>query len=212
MTTNVLVVAPHPDDEAIGCGGAICLHRERGDAVSAVFLTSGELGLPGASPEAARATREAEAGKALHVLGIERWDFLRLPDQQVDRFLDDAADRLGQLLKSAPPNVVYLPHPQEAHPDHEAALPLVCRALRRCGLNASVELRGYEVWTPMADFSWAEDITAHMARKLRAVRCYWSQLAGFRYDRAVRGLNQFRGCLAARCRYAEVFQSLDAAE
>ena len=64
----------------------------------------------------------------------------------------------------------------------------------------------------MTTYGWAEDITPFMRTKLRAVRCYRSQLAGFRYDRAVRGLNQYRGCLAARCDYAEVFQHAGPAE
>jgi hypothetical protein len=62
----------------------------------------------------------------------------------------------------------------------------------------------------MQTYDWAQDISPVISRKLRAVRCYQSQLQVFRYDRAVRGLNQYRGCLAARCRYAEVFRYLDA--
>jgi hypothetical protein len=57
-----------------------------------------------------------------------------------------------------------------------------------------------------------KDITPVMARKLRAARCYRSQLAGLHYDRAVRGLNQYRGALAARRRYAEVFRYAALAE
>ena len=75
MPETVLIVAPHPDDEAIGCGGTICLHRQRGDRVHAVFLTSGERGLTGAAPEAARAIRESEARAAAGVLSLDRLDF-----------------------------------------------------------------------------------------------------------------------------------------
>jgi LmbE family N-acetylglucosaminyl deacetylase len=53
------------------------------------------------------------------------------------------------------------------------------------------------------------DITAVMVRKLRAIRQYRSQLSQIRYDRAVRGLNQYRGIVAARSRFAEVFARLD---
>ena len=77
---NVVVIAPHPDDEAIGCGGSICLHHSRGDRVTAVFLTSGELGLKHLPADEACRIREAEARAAATILGIAAIDFLRLPD------------------------------------------------------------------------------------------------------------------------------------
>jgi LmbE family N-acetylglucosaminyl deacetylase len=212
MGPVVLVVAPHPDDESIGCGGAVCLHRRRGEEVRVVFLTSGERGVEGVSPEAARALREAEAAEALGILGVCGEHFLRLPDLGLREALERGARQLGEVLGACRPALVYLPHPGEAHPDHEAAFPLVRAALARLPEGEPrPELRAYEVWTPMAAYGWPEDITPVMATKLRAVRCYRSQLRAFRYDRAVQGLNQYRGWLAAGCRYAEVFQYLDPA-
>jgi N-acetylglucosamine malate deacetylase 1 len=210
MPPNVLVIAPHPDDESIGCGGAICLHRRRGEQVRVAFLTSGERGVEGLDPDAARAVREGEAAAALDVLGVCGADFLGLPDLGLSGALERGASPLGELLAAHRPGLIYVPHPGEAHPDHEAALPLLRAAVAK--LPAGIprpEVRAYEVWTPMARYGWPEDITEVMALKLRAVRCYRSQLRAFRYDRAVRGLNQYRGCLAARCRYAEVFQYVD---
>jgi LmbE family N-acetylglucosaminyl deacetylase len=204
----VLVVAPHPDDESIGCGGSVCLHRRRGDRVHVAFLTSGERGLAGVAPDEVRSIREAEAARAAAVLDVERLDFLRLPDLGLADAIEPGARRLGEVLAAHPPAVLYLPHPDEEHPDHRAALPLVRAALAGLPAAAFPELRGYEVWTPMARYDWPEDITPVVARKLQAVRCYPSQLREFRYDHAVRGLNRYRGCLAARCRYAEVFRYL----
>ena len=209
MAEAVLVVAPHPDDEAIGCGGVICLHRRRGDPVRVVFLTSGERGLKGVDEETARSVREAEAREAGKVLGVSGMDVLRLPDLGVADQRAVGARMLQQLLEAHPPDLVYLPHPEESHPDHEAALPLV-RTARAAAFGAGgPELRAYEVWSPMTRYGWVDDVTAVMPVKLRAVRCYRSQLAEFRYDRAVRGLNQYRGVLGAGSRYAEAFRYLD---
>ena len=133
---NVLVIAPHPDDEAIGCGGAICLHQERGDRVTAVFLTSGELGLKHLSRDEAWRVREGEAETAAEVLGIAALVFLRLPDWDMDEAVDDAAMALRPVLERDPPDMVYLPHPGEWHPDHRAALPIV-----RAALHGSTEQR-----------------------------------------------------------------------
>ena len=98
MPSNVLVIAPHPDDESIGCGGSICLHRRRGDAVRVVFLTSCERGIDGIPPETARSVRKVEAAQALGVLGVERMDFLRLPDLSLSAAVERAAGRLREVL------------------------------------------------------------------------------------------------------------------
>jgi LmbE family N-acetylglucosaminyl deacetylase len=206
----VLILAPHPDDEAIGCGGMICLHRRRDDPVRVVFLTSGERGLAGLPEESARAVREAEAEAAREVLGVERLDFLRLPDLGLSDALDRAAQRLRPVLEAWPPDLIYLPHPEESHPDHAAALPIVRAALTGFTRRpASPELRGYEVWSPMTHPGWVEDITEVLRQKVRAIRCHRSQLSPSRYDRAIRGLNQYRGVMAAGSRYAEAFRYLD---
>lgn len=205
---NVLVLAPHPDDETIGCGGALCGHAARGDRLTVVFLTSGELGLKHLTPEKAWQVREAEAKKASRILGIARLEFFRLPDWTVGEHRQRGARLLLPILKAEHPKLIYLPHPRDWHPDHQAALPLLRLALRRLRLP-KLELRTYEIWTPLAEYDHVEDISRVMSRKLRALRAHRSQLSEFNYERAVRGLNQFRGALAARCAYAEVFQSID---
>lgn len=204
---NVLVIAPHPDDESIGCGGALCLHARRKDRIAAVYLSSGELGLKHLPRSKARLTREREAKQAAKILGVTDHYFLRLPDWFIGDNIDRAAKKLAPILKRTKPDLIYLPHAAEWHPDHRACLPIVRAALRVSSI-AGTSLRAYEVWTPFGEYDHVEDITAVMPRKLRALRTHRSQLREFDYLRAVIGLNQFRGELAAKCRYAEVFQSV----
>jgi LmbE family N-acetylglucosaminyl deacetylase len=205
-----MVLAPHPDDEAIGCGGSLCLHRRGGDPVHVVFLTSGERGLADMTPEAVWAIREAEAREAAKVLDIGRVDFLRLPDLGLADNIALAAERLQTVLQAQPADLIYLPHPGESHPDHEAVLPIISAALAAAAPQHAPELRGYEVWSPLVQHGWVEDISEVMPQKLRAIRCYKSQLDMIRYDRAVRGLNRFRGIINAASRYAEAFQYYEA--
>ena len=91
---NVLVIAPHPDDEAIGCGGTICLHTDRGDHVAEVFLTSGEFALKDLTREKAWAIRENEAQESAGILGITSVTFLRRPDHYLSDGIEEAAAEL----------------------------------------------------------------------------------------------------------------------
>src|SRR5665213_3229906 len=187
---NVLVIAPHPDDEAIGCGGALCLHAQNGDRVTAVFLTSGELGLKKLPREKAWKIREQEAQLAGKILGLSELFFLRQPDWTLNEHIPEAAKLLQPILKRESPELIYLPHALEWHPDHKVTLPIARDALQR-GKIASPKLRGYEVWTPMSRFDETENISAVMPRKLKAIRAHRSQAAEFDYVQAARGLNQY---------------------
>jgi N-acetylglucosamine malate deacetylase 1 len=202
---NVVVIAPHPDDEAIGCGGALRLHADAGDRTVAVFLSSGELGLKHLPKEEAWRIREGEASVAAQHLGLARTEFCRQPDWFVSDHIAVLAESLSALLRQELPEIVYVPHAADGHPDHQAALPILLEAARRIP-QFTPRILGYEVWTPIQAAIDFRDITSVMAQKMKAVRCYKSQLAAFRYDHAIRGLNQFRGVMSGGCRYAEAFQ------
>ena len=200
------MIAPHPDDEAIGCGGSVCLHAARGNRVRAVFLTSGEAGLRHLSRDEAWRTREAEAEVAAGVLGLSALTFLRQPDWTLGDHIEATAAALTPHLIADAPDIVYLPHEGDWHPDHCVVLAIVRSAL---GGHAPVRTRflTYETWAPLSAYDEAEDVTQVMGQKLRALRCHASQMTYYRYDRAVRGLNQYRGEMT-RTRYAEVFRQV----
>jgi LmbE family N-acetylglucosaminyl deacetylase len=197
---NVVVLAAHPDDEALGCGGAVLTHMAAGDRVVVVFVTSGEGGLGSYPVEEARRIREAEARAAAEVLGFVSVEFLRLPDGSLVDDLGALRSMLSPLVDGV--DIVYAPHPAEDHADH-AALGRVVG-----DMASGAEAFGYEIWTPVARPDRIVDVSAVMARKLEAVRCYRCQLEHWPYDRAVEGLNAYRGALFEGVDYAEAFTRL----
>jgi N-acetylglucosamine malate deacetylase 1 len=212
---NVLVVAPHPDDESIGVGGTLALHGIRGDRVTVAFLTSGELGMGNTPAYEASCIREGEAGHAAAVLGVGRLEFLRGRDWFLGDDPGDLVPRLVDLLREEVPGRLYLPHPNDWHPDHKAAIRIVVAALgelRVLGEPLDAELFGYEVWTPMSEWDHVEDVSEVIDVKLAAIACYVSQRSVFDYARAATGLAQYRGALAGRCDHAEVFSYIDIPE
>jgi N-acetylglucosamine malate deacetylase 1 len=138
---------------------------------------------------------------------MSRLEFLRGPDWRCDAARESLATPLAQLLRDEAPDTVFAPHPADDHPDHRATLPILVAALADSGVRPDVQL--YEVWTPLATFDQVVDITPVFPEKLRALACHVSQLGWFRYDRAIAGLNQYRGVMAGRCDFAEVMQRLD---
>lgn len=187
--SRVLILSPHPDDEAIGCGGTIRTHVLDGDEVRVLFLTSGEKGIAGRLPGEAALVREAEAAAAAEILGIAGVTFWRLPDGAV-RASRETVRRLQLVLTEWQPDYLYVPHDGEQHPDHRAAYRLVSRAVADLVVPL---VRFYEIWTPMGGMDVIVDISAHVGAKVAAIRAHASQCAIMKFDEAALGLNRYRG-------------------
>lgn len=181
----VLVVAPHPDDETIGCGGAIARHVLAGDALTVVVATSGEA--TGGGGAAAAAAREAECRAACTALGCGEPVFLRLPDGGLTGAVDALAAGLRRHAGDAA--LVYTPALLDPHPDHRAANLAVAAA------RLGAEVLGYEVWSP-ASVDVVLDVGSVWDRKQLALRCYPVALQSVDYLGATAGLTAYRGITA----------------
>lgn len=196
--TRVLVLAPHPDDEVFGCGGAVAMHTQQGVWVQPLVLTSGEAG-------GDAATREHECREAAAILGTQAPEFWRLPDRGL--LCDDATvARLSTRLREGDFALLYAPSPWEIHPDHRQAAALARRAALQAG--RPIQLAYYEVGNPLRP-NQLLDITAVAPTKLRAMLCFRSQLSRQDYTRQIVALNRFRTyTLASSVESAEAYYVL----
>ncbi len=144
---RVLVVAPHPDDETAGCGGAILQHRERGDRVLVACATDGRrsraLGLP---PGETAAHRRAEMEAAARILDAEL-DWIGLPEGEWP--VEVLAGRLRQTLDGFAPQVVYAPSRVDFHPEHERVARALALALEDRQDPEGPDLGIYPVQVPL---------------------------------------------------------------
>jgi len=201
---KVVVLAPHMDDEVLGCGGTIARHVAAGAQVSVVFLTDGRYG---GDPT----IRKAEARRAADTLGAGALHFL---DAEDSRLREDphVAGKLRDTLERESPDIVYLPFFLENHRDHRAANNVLFAATS--GSSLRFECRGYEVWAPLFPNCVVRiDETVHLKRQ--AMECYVSQNAVRDYLHSNLGLNAYRAMSLAvgeNGRYVEAFHALPLAD
>lgn len=164
---RALVVAPHPDDEVLGCGGTLVLLAAAGCDVRVVVASDG-----GATPgtglrrDELVARRAEESRAACRVLGVGPPTLLGLPDGGLVDHLDELVTALDLRLRRQQPDAVLVPWAGDDHPDHRAALTAV---LRCSGLLTDCAVWGYETWTPVLRPDRVVDITSVAAVKDRAL-------------------------------------------
>lgn len=199
---RALVIAAHPDDDVLGAGGAMIAHTSSGHTVGVLYLTSGERGCPGLSPEESTTIREAEAVASNKIMGSDVLGFWRLPDG-VLKYTQELRDRLVEQIKEFFPDIIYVTHDKESHPDHVVANKLVREAVKQ--LNFKVEILLTEVWTPQLRTDRVLCLASTIDKKMEAIRAHKSQVERGHFDEAALSLARYRGIMQGRCEHAEVF-------
>ncbi len=218
--SNILIFAPHFDDESIACGGTIIGHVRQKDDISVIFMTSGNSG--SISHQKLNEVeygnlRRAEASEALKVLGIpKQFECLEL-DEGFMYSTPELEKLLVTMIRRKKPDIVYVPHENENHNDHIVTNIAVTKAVQRANWkyfpslgmkpHQVSEIRAYEVWTPLQRPNLYVDITPVISLKEKAIDCYQSQLIHHKYHHAIIGLNRYRGIMGASVDFAEAFRT-----
>jgi len=174
---RVLLLAPHADDDVIGCGGTVCKHALQGDPVRVLIAYDGLRGDPEGryDPLRYRELRREEARRAGRHLGFEDYRFLDYPEghEPTPGELRGAAERLADEVRDFTPDFVYAPWIGEHHIDHHVLARAIRLALHLAGFEG--EAWGYEVWTALVP-TRIVDVTDVHERKVRALAEHQSQL------------------------------------
>lgn len=202
---KIVIFAPHPDDELIGCGGTILKNIEKGNSVEIVFITSGDL--------SESRVREKEIENIYKNLKI-KYHLMREKDR-VFQYDKKTLEKFVRILRKIKPDIVYLPHKNEEDRDHKEAHKIIKEAswiacdtfMPKMGKPCNIKkIISYEVWTPIKEPSYYENIDKFIKKKIELLKKYHSQISHQRYDLAAKGLSQYRGIMGRDCLFAEAFK------
>jgi LmbE family N-acetylglucosaminyl deacetylase len=201
---TVLLIAPHLDDEVLGCGGTLAAHAREGHDVFVCFIAHRVY--DHVYDESRMEVELEHANKAREILGYRDFFFLDLPDERLDRCLQDIIVPLERVFSEVEPRIVYSPFPFDNNQDHRAAAraaevvlrPAAAKTMRRWLVyeTPSSTEQAPAVLAPPFRPNVYRDITAHLDTKLCALSCYETESREYPHPRspeAVRALAMKRG-------------------
>lgn len=198
---RILVVVAHPDDEILGCGGAIARHIEAGDTVATLILGEGIASRADvAKGEISRHQRELQ--KAAHVaqeiLGAPEPILRQLPDNQFDTVsLLSVIHEIEAVCKDVSPTLIYTHHAGDVNVDHRIVSQAIDAVARPMEGNSVKEVRAFEV-PSSSEWNFTRDVfrpnifvsltEEQLKKKIAAMRCYTSEIREFPHPRSAKYL------------------------
>lgn len=201
---NILVIAPHPDDEILGVGGTIAKHTSFGHNVYICIATKGTP--PMFSKESVEKVKN-EAINAHKVLGVKDTYFLDFPAVKLEECPKyELNASISRIIAQVKPEVVYLPHRGDIHLDHKIVFDSSMVALRPLGNEKAKEIYCYET---LSETEWDApnitnafipntwiDISDFIDIKKKAISMFESQIKSYPHPRsikAIEALSEYRG-------------------
>ena len=217
---KILVIAPHPDDELLGCGGALLRRKSEGAILGWVIMTkiSEDTGWSKNSVQ----ERENEIEQVRKGLGVQPEHLFQLgfPTTKLDTFpMGELIAKISEEFQSFQPEEVLVPYQGDVHSDHQITFKAVAACIKWFRYSSVRRVLAYETLSetefgldPQSSFqpNVFVDITNFMERKLELLRIYQSEIDEFpfpRSEKAIKALAQFRGCNSG-FEYAEGFKLL----
>ncbi|MEO6914506.1 MAG: PIG-L family deacetylase [Chitinophagaceae bacterium] len=197
---KTVIIAPHPDDESLGCGGLVSMLRRLGLNVECIFVSDGSMSHPSSvefSAERRAEVRRQEALNALAELNVSAGHgvFLDFPDGAVPNSasaaFEDSAKTLANHLLQMKPDTIFIPYQHDPHRDHEAVWQLAQRSLTE--VKKCPRIFEYPVWLwelgreedypSDSDMTcWRLDIGTELETKRKAIAAHRSQLGQVFFD------------------------------
>ena len=212
MKNKVLILAVHPDDETLGCGGTLLKHKKNGDEIHWLICTSIN------KSHSYYQTREKEIKIVVDMYGFNSVHNLRLKTMQVDEYsMSYLVGKISKVINEVQPNIVYLPFKGDVHSDHKKVFESSYSCTKSFRYSFIKKIYMIETLSE-TEFSPSTkedkfipnvfvDISEYMDKKLEIIKIFDSEIEEHPFPRSLRNIKAlatFRGATAG-CEYAESF-------
>ena len=212
MKNRILVVAVHPDDETLGCGGTLLKHKSKKDEINWLICTTID------KQKKNYQIREREINKVSKLYGFNSVHNLRLKTMRVDEYsMSILIEKISKVINTVKPNIIYLPFKSDVHSDHRS----IFEASYSCTKSFRYPfIKKIYMMETLSETEYAPslkedsfipntfvDISAYMNKKIKLMQIYKNEFGNHPFPRSeknIRALGTLRGATCGY-EYAESF-------
>jgi len=216
---NILIIAAHPDDETLGCGGTLLKHKDKGDEIH--WLIATDIKESEGFEKTIVKKREQEIDKVKELFRFSSVNRLGLSTTKIDEYsISDLISKISSIVNKVKPNIIYLPFKGDVHSDHKYIFDAAYSCtktfrypfIKKIYMMETLSETEFSLSTKEDSFvpNVFVDISEFMDKKIELMNIYESEIGKHpfpRSERNIRALATYRGA-TSNCNYAESFELL----